>query len=315
MYRQITHNKRLSKENERIFIMNQYIKGVLCTITGGICWGISGTCGEYLCTFRGMDTRLLTDIRLLGAGLVLCLLILCRQNSRRQLKELLHMPNSLLHCVVFGICGLMFTQFTYLTAITKTNAGTATVLQYLSTIFVLIFVCIRSKKAPIPREIIAILSCLLGTFLVATHGSFTNLYISAEGLLWGILSAVAAMLYILIPQNLLKEWGSILPIGIGMLSGGIAFFFLMRVWAIEVNFDVATVLITLIIVLIGTVLAFTLFLKGTSLVGPARGNMIGCVEPLVATICSAVFLDVVFKPLDIIGFAFILATVFILAKK
>ena len=48
--------------------MNQYKKGVIYTIIGGACWGISGTCGEYLCTFKGMDTRLLTDIRLLGGG-------------------------------------------------------------------------------------------------------------------------------------------------------------------------------------------------------------------------------------------------------
>ena len=60
---------------------------------------------------------------------------------------------------------------------------------------------------------------------------------------------------------------------------------------------------------------FTMFLKGTSLVGPARGNMLGCVEPLMATVCSAVFLDTVFLPMDIIGFGFIIATVFILAKS
>ncbi|MFR5116815.1 MAG: hypothetical protein ACLTDV_07120 [Eubacterium sp.] len=46
--------------------MNQYKKGVIYTIIGGACWGISGTCGEYLCTFKGMDTRLLTDIDCLG---------------------------------------------------------------------------------------------------------------------------------------------------------------------------------------------------------------------------------------------------------
>ena len=55
--------------------------------------------------------------------------------------------------------------------------------------------------------------------------------------------------------------------------------------------DLTTVVITVLIVLVGTVLAFTMFLKGTSLVGPARGNMLGCVEPLMATVCSAVFLD------------------------
>ena len=42
--------------------MNQYKKGVIYTIIGGACWRISGTCGEYLSTFKGMDTRLFTDI-------------------------------------------------------------------------------------------------------------------------------------------------------------------------------------------------------------------------------------------------------------
>ena len=105
--------------------MNQYKKGVIYTIIGGACWGISGTCGEYLCTFKGMDTRLLTDIRLLGAGLVLCLFMFWRY--RPNVKLLLKTPNAVLHCIVFGIGGLMFTQYAYLTAIAKTNAGTATV--------------------------------------------------------------------------------------------------------------------------------------------------------------------------------------------
>ena len=112
----------------------------------------------------------------------------------------------------------------YLTAIAKTNAGTATVLQYLSAIFVLLIVCLRKRKLPVLRENIAIVSCLVGTFLVATHGSFTSLYISKQGLFWGFLAAVAATLYILIPQQLLADWGSIIPTGIGMLTGGIAFF-------------------------------------------------------------------------------------------
>ena len=161
--------------------MNQYMKGVLCTIIGGACWGISGTCGEYLCTYRGMDTRVLTDMRLLGAGIILCIFLACRE--RKKLQEFLHTPKALIHCIIFGVCGLMFTQFAYLTAISKTNAGTATVLQYLSAIIVLLVVCVKNRKLPVLRENIAIISCLLGTFLVATHGSFTSLYISKEGLL------------------------------------------------------------------------------------------------------------------------------------
>ena len=262
--------------------MNQYKKGVIYTIIGGACWGISGTCGEYLCTFKGMDTRLLTDIRLLGAGLVLCLFMFWRY--RPNVKLLLKTPNAVLHCIVFGIGGLMFTQYAYLTAIAKTNAGTATVLQYLSAIFVLLIVCLRKRKLPVLRENIAIVSCLVGTFLVATHGSFTSLYISKQGLFWGFLAAVAATLYILIPQQLLADWGSIIPTGIGMLTGGIAFFFIMRVWKISVKLDLTTVVITVLIVLVGTVLASEGNQSGWSgsrkyawLCGTADGNgMLSC---------------------------------------
>lgn len=292
--------------------MTTYTKGILYTLIGGACWGISGTCGQYLCSARGMDTRWLTDVRLLGAGIILLAGVLLK--DRRQMIQLVHTPKALLHCIVFGVCGLMLTQYCYLTSISKTNAGTATVLQQLSVIIILIFVCITTKKAPAVRENIAIAFCLIGTFFVATHGSFSELCISKSGLLWGILSACAAALYILIPQDLLKTWGGIIPVGVGMLSGGIAFFFLMRVWTIPVSFAPDTVFVTIIIVTVGTVLAFTLFLKGTSMVGPTRGNMLGCIEPLTATLCSALFMHTVFTAMDIIGFAFILSTVFILTK-
>lgn len=293
--------------------MNHYLKGILFAISGGICWGISGTCGQYLCSIKGIDTRWLTELRLLGAGIILFLFILWKE--KKKLCQLLHTPKDFLHCILFGVCGLMFTQYTYLTSISKTNAGTATILQYLSVIFVLIFTCITTKTLPSFREYAGIASCLIGTFFVATHGSFSSLSISRDGFAWGVLAAVAAAAYILIPQNLMQKWGSILPIGIGMLSGGIAFFFLMHVFTIPVSFDAASAGITVIIVLIGTVFAFTLFLKGTSLVGPARGNMLGCVEPLTATLCSAFFLGTVFTGMDLLGFAFIVATVFILSKK
>lgn len=290
-----------------------YTKGILYTLIGGACWGISGTCGQYLCSARGIDTRWLTNVRLLGAGVILLVIILLKDH--KQLSKLLHTPKTFLHCIIFGICGLMLTQYCYLTAISKTNAGTATVLQQLSAVITLLFICITTKKAPAWKEYIAIIFCLIGTFLVATHGSFTELYISKSGLIWGILTACAAALYILIPQNLLKTWGGMIPVGIGMLSGGIAFFFLMRVWTIPVSLAPDIVFITIIIVTVGTVLAFTLFLEGTSLIGPTRGNMLGCIEPLVATLCSALFMHTVFTAMDIIGFAFILSTVFILAKR
>lgn len=106
-----------------------------------------------------------------------------------------------------------------------------------------------------------------------------------------------------------------IPVGFGMLTGGIAFFFLTRCWSIPTKLSPSVLFITAVIVLLGTASAFTLFLRGTALIGPARANMVGCLEPLVATICSAVFLQTIFMPMDLLVFAFILSTVFLLSKK
>ena len=269
--------------------MSKYTKGVLITLLGGVCWGLSGTCSQYLCSVQGMDTRWVTALRLLGAGVVLLLLAAVQQ--REQLQKLLRDKRAVLYCVVFGVCGLLFTQFTYITSITKSNSGTATVLQYLSVVIVLFVECIAMRRLPVRREWLAMGSCLFGTFLVATHGSVTSLYISRDGLIWGFISAAAAAAYIIIPQRL------------------------MRIWTISVSFSAQSVVMTIFVVLVGTALAFTAFLQGTAIVGPARGNMLGCVEPLTATLTTALFMHTAFAGMDLIGFAFILATVFILAKK
>lgn len=293
--------------------MSEYTKGMIVTVAGAVCWGISGTCSQYLCSVQGMDAEWVTQIRLICAGIILVIYSLLRE--RRQFMELIHTPKALIHCIFFGVCGLMFTQYTYTSSISATNSGTATVLQYMSVLLVLAFTCVTAWKLPGVREILAIISCLVGSFLVATHGSLSELYISRNGLFWGILSAVAAACYILIPQKLMKKWGSTLPVGQGMLYGGIAFFFLMRMWKEPVSVNLESLMVLAVIVVVGTVLAFVFFLKGTSMIGPARGNMVGCVEPLVATLTTVLFLHTSFLPMDFIGFAFIIATVFILAKK
>ena len=66
-----------------------------------------------------------------------------------------------------------------------------------------------------------------------------------------------------------------------------------------------------LIILIGTVGAFTLFLEGINKLGAVRATLIGCLEPVSATVISALWLGSVFSLTDILGFVCILATVLI----
>ena len=48
------------------------------------------------------------------------------------------------------------------------------------------------------------------------------------------------------------------------------------------------------------------------LIGPARASLYACVEPIAATLLSAVWLKAPFKPIDFLGFSMIIATILIL---
>ena len=97
----------------------------------------------------------------------------------------------------------------------------STVLQYLCPIGILAYVCIKDRVAPTVSEICSILLAIGGTFLIATHGQLNQLAITPNGLLVGLFSAFTHGLYILLSIDLIKKWGSILVIGIGMTMAGL----------------------------------------------------------------------------------------------
>ena len=53
-----------------MFAMSRQLKGALMAAGGGVCWGISGTMGQYLFTHEAMQTTWLIPIRLGLAGLI-----------------------------------------------------------------------------------------------------------------------------------------------------------------------------------------------------------------------------------------------------
>jgi drug/metabolite transporter (DMT)-like permease len=76
-------------------------------------------------------------------------------------------------------------QYTYFEAIHKSNAATATVLQYMGPVFIAIYMAFKQRRLPNFIEFVAIILALSGTFLLVTHGKFGSLAISTEGLLVG----------------------------------------------------------------------------------------------------------------------------------
>ena len=107
------------------------LRGFLCAALGGVCWGASGTVGQYLFTCQGVDSGWLTVVRMFLAGAVLLGGALVRH--RPQLRAIWSDRRDALRLVLFSVGGLMTCQYTYLAAIRYSNSATATVLQYMGT--------------------------------------------------------------------------------------------------------------------------------------------------------------------------------------
>lgn len=288
-------------------------RGVFFTLAGGTMWGFSGTCGQYLFTYKNLDSAWVTVTRMLCAGVILLVLGFMRQ--RREMVLIMKDKKDRRQLFIFSIFGLMFCQYSYMTAISHSNAGTATVLQYLGPVLIMIVSCFIAKKLPSGREVFAIILAVAGTFLLATHGNIYSLVISNLGLAWGLLSAVALMSYTMLPEKIIGRWGSTIVTGYGMLIGGIFLFFVTRYWTVRVTFDLGTILGLAAIVLIGTALSFTLYLQGVSDIGSVKASMLACIEPVSATVISALWLGTAFTFMDFLGLAAIITTVLLLTQK
>ena len=292
--------------------MSNSLKGTLLTVVAGIAWGLSGTSGQYLMV-HGISALVLTNLRLLIAGGIL--MLLAYATAKDKMLAFLKDRKSLLSLLIFALIGLFLNQFAYLTAIQETNAGTATVLQYVCPVGILIYSCIKDKVAPTLGEIVSIILAIGGTFLIATHGQLDQLSITPSGLFWGLFSAWTYALYIILPIALIKKWGSSLVIGVGMVIAGLVALPFTGVLQTTIPTSLDFLLAFAGIILIGTVFAYTAFLKGASLIGPVKSSLLASIEPISAVFFAFLIMNEQFYPIDFLGMAMILVAVTLISLK
>ncbi|MBR4077526.1 MAG: EamA family transporter [Oscillospiraceae bacterium] len=288
------------------------VRGVLCTLIGGCCWGFSGNCGQYLFNVHGVDPQWLTVVRMITAGLITVGIVAAR--DKQKLIDCAKNKHDRIMMLLYGVFGLLLSQYTYLEAINATNAGTATVLQYIGPVLVMVLVCFSGRRLPKAHEALSIVLVIVGTFLLATHGNPNTVVINPAGLFWGLFAACTLVLYTLLPKSIAPKYGAFMTTGLGTLIGGIAFFIIVHPWPLTVDLPLSGWLAVAGMIIVGTVIAYPLYVQGVNDVGPVKASMLASVEPVSAAVISAVWLKSEFAMMDIVGFVCIITTVFLLAK-
>ena len=169
--------------------MNTRIKGILQCALGALCWGASGIAGQYLLLNRDISPEWLTFCRLLSAGVLL--LFIFSLTGQTGIWPIWQHKKDRIRILVFGMLGMIWTQYGYFAAIKYSNAPTATVLEYLMPILIIFWYCLSERRLPHLVEIFCTVFAFVGTVLIATHGNFGSLALSEKALFWGLLAAAA----------------------------------------------------------------------------------------------------------------------------
>lgn len=297
-------SKLINKEKEVIF-------GIILTITGGILWGISGVCGQFLFQNKEVTASWLVPIRLVTAGLLLLLYYVIRDKGKA--FDIWRSKRNRTDIIVYGLAGMMLCQYSYFQTIEWSNAGTATVIQYLGPALIVVWVCFRTKRLPQTKEVLGVILAVTGIFLIATHGNPTSLALSQKALVMGLLSAVSVVVYTIKPAGLQKQFATPLVLAWGMLIGGAVLMVVFRPWNYQVIFDRETFAAVAFIILFGTMAGFSMYLTGVKMIGSVKASLVSCVEPVASMVLTAVWMKVSFTTPDLIGTLFVIATIIILA--
>lgn len=283
--------------------MSDRVKGACLTMGGAACWGVSGCMGQYLFTRENMDSTWLVPIRLFLAGLILCTFYFIK--DRRMFFDPWNAkknPRNLLDLLIYGLAGVSCCQFTYFLTIQLSSAGMGTILQDLSPVIILLVVCIQQHRGPRLFEICSILLALIGVFLLTTHGSLTDLAISPAALLSGIASACCVVIYTMWPKKLQQQYPTPMLQGWAFLMGGTMFALIFRPCTVSYVPTAMGVFGIFTVVVLGNVLAFSLYMSGVPLIGPQRSSLYSFAEPVTAAIISTLVLGSPFTVWDAMGF-------------
>ena len=163
--------------------MTKKSKGLWMAIIGASFWGGSGAAAQYLFANTSMTAIWLVTVRLLFGGGIMLLIGLARH--RDQIKEILSNKRDIAILVIFAFLGNFNSQLTYMLAVQTSNASTATIIQYLSPVLIILWLAFRNREWPRRIDVISIIFALVGTFLLVTGGRLDALTITPNALMWG----------------------------------------------------------------------------------------------------------------------------------
>ena len=284
--------------------------GIGLAMFGACLWGVSGPASELLFA-QGVDVAWLISSKMLIAGVLTMLLALVKApqavlapwRNRRDAGQM----------VIFILFGMITMQFIYFKAVAVGNAPTATILQYLAPVVILVLSAFMARTLPRRQDVLIIALAMFGTLMVVTKGHLTQLAIGPQALFWGLLAALAAAMYTMLPAGLLRRHSPLVVTAWAQLLGGLVMTADRPVWHNPPPLVRTGIAAYAFVVLFGTLVAYLVYLASLQYISATAASLLDAFEPLGATVVSVLMFHLHLGGPELLGGALIIATVCLMA--
>lgn len=291
-----------------------HARGVIMVLFAAVLWGVSGSAAQILFQHHHVSPAWLVHVRTLVSGILLLAFVIIRRGPRHVLSIWVGWRNAT-RLLTFALLGLTGVQYTYFAAIQASNAATATLLQYLAPVLVVIWVIFRTRARIRMKHVVSVCAAILGTGLLVTNGHVGALGISVSGLVWGLISAFELAFCSIYPARLVRAHGSLLTTGWSMTIGGIAIGFWHPFWQVQGTFTTSTWGLVAFVILFGTMISFAMFSASLKMITSEEASLLSCAEPLASALFAVLFLHLYLHVLGWTGAILILVAVGLLSKS
>lgn len=279
-------------------------------ILSGICWGTSPVFVHYLAPY-GFTSQQMTAVR--GTVSFVCMLLYVSIANRELFKIRI---KEIILCSVIGAT-LFGTAFCYYSAMQMTSTSTAVVLMYTAPVYVMLFsVMFMGEKFSLGK-LVSLIMMLAGCCFVS--GIITGLKFNIWGILLGILTSFIYAAYNILTKFSMKK--DLNPVTVTLYS-----FFFMSLISLSVcepvklisniaKAPLPTIPLCVGLGIVTFVMPYFLFTWSMKYLPAGIASALSIVEPMAATVFSAVLFFEIPDLISIIGIILILAAVYFLGRS
>ncbi len=180
--------------------MNQRKKGITLAVVTAVMWGIMGIFVRDLSQFRFSNIEI-SFFRCALAGAAYFVFLLFTKPKALKIDR-----KGLVICIAYGAVAYSISFVSYSVAVSRIPVGVATVLMFMSPIWVAILGVFMFREKLEKSKITTIAVCFFGAVLVANLIGAGDIRLDGIGILAGIINGIGVALQILLPKFFAKDY-------------------------------------------------------------------------------------------------------------